>query len=75
MPAASKTATDLARMAASITGNVRASATFGALWDAFQRKNAGVQPMPGESAEDFAAAQVEAFFTYCRNAEAAGVFS
>jgi|32_taG_2_1085360.scaffolds.fasta_scaffold18272_5 hypothetical protein len=75
MAAASKTAIDLARMTASITGDVRVSATLGALWDAFQRKNADVQPMPGESAEDFAAAQVEAFFTYCRNAEAAGVFS
>jgi hypothetical protein len=72
---ASPAAHALAVKTAALTGDVNAAATMGALWDAFQRKNAGVRPMSGESAEDFAAAQVEAFFTYCRNAEAAGAFA
>ena len=46
-----------------------------ALWELFHRKNEGVKPRPGESLEDFAAAKAEAFFTFCRSAEAAGVFA
>lgn len=70
-----RNARDLAILAAKITGNARAASTFGALWDAFERKNAGAKPMPGETPEQFAAQKVEAFFAYCRNAEAAGVFA
>ena len=75
MTAASKTATELATKVATLTGSVEHAATMGALWDAFKRKNANVKPMEGESVEEFAAAQVEAFFAYCRNAEAAGVLA
>lgn len=71
---ASNTAHALAVKTAAMTGDAHTAAVMGALWDAFNRKNASVRPMPGESAEDFAAAQVDAFFAYCRSAHGAGAF-
>jgi hypothetical protein len=70
-----RNAHDLAILTARTTGNVRAAATMGALWDAFERKNAGTMPAPGQTPEEFAAEKVAAFVTYCKNAEAAGVFN